>query len=115
MTTNPRRVLCRFLVVLAVALAVPACEGPAVPAPPPITAATPIPVASAAPRGDRVLSMDVVEAADGDFEAALSAAQASKSSCVSTMTRIPISACAVPQNSAHCPQNTPTESAANHS
>src|SRR4029077_13369438 len=40
-------------------------------------------------------------------------AHAAKAESESTMTRSPILACALPQNSAHCPEYSPTESARN--
>lgn len=65
-----KRVAVPIMLILLAGLAA-GCDETAVPAPPPIPKTTPIPVTTAVPLGSRTLSMDVTEAADGDFDAAL--------------------------------------------
>ncbi|HID54024.1 MAG TPA: hypothetical protein EYP41_18555 [Anaerolineae bacterium] len=65
-----------LLALIFLAVVAAGCGETAVPTPPPIPASTPIPTDAAAPRDGRTLSLDVTEAADNDFDAALQRAKA---------------------------------------
>ncbi|MBM3138258.1 MAG: hypothetical protein FJZ98_08740 [Chloroflexi bacterium] len=61
--------------LLLVLLMIVRCGKASTPPSPPVSVTPPLPVASAAPRGNRILSIDITEAIDGNFDAAFDAAK----------------------------------------